>query len=729
MLAELFSELRRVTQVLTSSSGSEVARAHVASVRALTRLIEDLATQAPLPQQAPVHLETLLAEIVEQLAPLLEEHAVKIALERLCLHEPVVFADRERAHALLILLLGIVLDQSTPGDTITLTCRSSLGQLGVSMGAVHLTGDRRFWLISSLASRLSWHLVERPSGESRVELMFDAPREEAVPFSSSASGFQDDNSRFDEGRLSRLLGGLPDEGVRRLRTSFLETALRLSQSFGDSNPVGVDVMSAHSLKGAAAMLGADVLAELCSRLEDQLGDNQSPELPSLVAAIGKEVAWLEIRLARDVEPEGNHKQRAPASSLNLLIVDDDPFARSALAVMLGHLTSRQVVACASAGEALGALANYTEADPLDAIICDLRMPQVDGVTFIRQLAEVNYRGAVIVVSVAEVRLRQSVERLARSLGFQVVASLAKPASSGQLAAALSRVQEALRKSRSRAAPSHVLRAPRWTMEDLRAAIADGGVRPYYQPKVSLRTGLITGVEALARWIHPEFGVISPAVFLPMAVSGGLMEALLLRGVEHATEVLDAFPQLSVALNLEASTACDDAAIGRLMKLVQTRQIAPERLQFELTETDVDGDPRRVAEMLARLHLRGFHLAIDDFGTGRSTHQRIADIPFSDLKIDRQFVREGCREEAARAVVESSVVLARRLKMTTTAEGVETIEELEFVRRAGCDAVQGYFFSPPLPFEELKTFVAGFVPSTATSSGGGNPRNARQSSTS
>lgn len=574
-------------------------------------------------------------------------------------------------------------------------------------------------MISALAARQGWRLNERPGGEYRVELMFEAPRQEAVPFSSSSSGFQEDNSRFDEGRLSRLMGGLSDEGVRRLRASFLETAQKMSASLSASSPVGDELLVAHSLKGAAAMVGADVLSQLCSRLESQLREHtHSVELTALIAAIRKEVVWLEKRLARAIEPDdGQERTQRATAALNLLVLDDDPFVRSALAVMLGHLSTKRVVVCGTAEEALTQVARFTEAEPLDAVVCDLRMPEVDGVTFIRRLAEAQYRGALIVVSVADVRLRQSVERLARSLGLQVVASLAKPASSGQLASALARVQEALRKDRSRSAQSNVLRPPRWTEQDLRVALGDGGVRPYYQPKISLRSGQVVGVEALARWIHPEFGVISPAAFLPMAARAGLMDELLLSGVEHATEVLSGFPQLSVALNLEASTACDDQAISRLLKLVQSKRIAPERLVFELTETEVEGDPRRIVEMLARLQLGGFSLAIDDFGTGRSTHQRIADIPFSELKIDRQFVREGCREEAARAVVESSVMLARRLKMTTCAEGVETAEELAFVRRADCDKVQGYFFAPPLPFEQFKTFLANFVPLAQLSGSG------------
>jgi EAL domain-containing protein (putative c-di-GMP-specific phosphodiesterase class I)/CheY-like chemotaxis protein len=563
-----------------------------------------------------------------------------------------------------------------------------------------------------IAQRLSWKLEHQPGGEARIDLLFPAPKEEPeIPFASSASGFLENSSRFDEGRLSRLMGGLPDEGVRRLRDSFLETAQKLSEALDNGN---VNSASAHSLKGAAAMVGADVLAELCARLEGVAGrGDRSNEIAPLLNAIKKEVAWLKQRLARDIEPEAKHADRTPPTALHLMVVDDDPFVRSALAVMLGHLTSQPVVVCASAQEALDALANFTEAAPLDAIVCDLRMPQVDGVTFIRQLADAQFRGAVIVVSVADVRLRQSVERLARSLGLQVVASLAKPASSGQLASALQRVQEGLKKQRGRKVISKVLRGPRWTVDDLRAAIQNGGIKPYYQPKISLHSGRVTGVEALARWVHPEFGVISPAAFLPMAASAGLMSDVLLSSVEHVCQFLDAFPGLTVALNLEANTACDDEVMARVMKLVQAKKIAPERLHFELTETDVDQDPRRMIEMLARLHLRGFSLAIDDFGTGRSTHQRIADIPFSELKIDRQFVREACRdEEVARAVVESSVMLARRLKMATTAEGVETADELEYVRRAGCDAVQGYYFAPPLPFEELASFVAGFDSSAA-----------------
>lgn len=133
MLVDLFAELRRVTQVL-SSSRSEVARAHVAHVRALSRLIEDVATDVPLPQQAPLHLEAVVNETIEHLAPLIDEQAVKIALERLCLHEPVVFADRERAQHLLLMLMGIALEQCTPGDTLTVSFLSSQRQLGVSIG-------------------------------------------------------------------------------------------------------------------------------------------------------------------------------------------------------------------------------------------------------------------------------------------------------------------------------------------------------------------------------------------------------------------------------------------------------------------------------------------------------------------------------------------------------------------------------------------------------------------
>ena len=712
MLAELFAEHRRITQLLASSAGGAVASSHVAKIRALSRLIEDVATAAPIPQQAPVHLEAVVTEVIELLTPLLEEHAVSIGVERLVITEPLVFADRERAQHLLLLLLGVVLEQSTPGDTIVVACRSSQGQLGVSVGALRLRPDSRFGLLGAIAQRFSWRLLEQPGGDSRLDLLFDEAREEepAMPFASSASGFLDNSSRFDESRLSRLMGGLPDEGVKRLRTSFIETAQKLSQELDSPELTGT---AAHSLKGAAAMVGADVLAELCSRLEAISGHHdRSTEFPPLIAAIKKELGWLTTRLARPAEPDTKLVERRPPTSLHLMVVDDDPFVRSALAVMLGHLTTKPVVVCASAQEATQALARYTEAEPLDAIICDLRMPQIDGVTFIRQLADAQFRGAVIVVSVADVRLRQSVERLARSLGLQVVASLAKPASSGQLASALARVQEDLSKQRGKKATSKVLRGPRWSPEDLRAAIQNGGIRPYYQPKVSLRTGRITGAEALARWVHPEFGVIAPAAFLPMAAAEGLMNDILLSSVEYAAQFLETFPPMTIALNLEANTVCDDDAIARLMKLLQARNISPSRVYFELTESDVDSDPRRMVEMLARLQLRGFSLSIDDFGTGRSTNERIADIPFSELKIDRQFVREGCHEDASRAVVESSVVLARRLKMTTTAEGVETAEELEFVRGAGCDAVQGYFFAPPLPFDEFVSFAAGFDPAVA-----------------
>jgi diguanylate cyclase (GGDEF)-like protein/PAS domain S-box-containing protein len=244
--------------------------------------------------------------------------------------------------------------------------------------------------------------------------------------------------------------------------------------------------------------------------------------------------------------------------------------------------------------------------------------------------------------------------------------------------------------------------------DLHRALAEGQFRLVYQPQLDLRTGVITGVEALARWHHPERGVIGPLEFIPMAERLGLITRLdawaIGAACRQAREWIDAgLPPLNMAVNVSGH---DLASGDQLVELVRDElarnRLAPERLELELTESVALRDHRDVEVVLIKIRELGVHIALDDFGTGYSMLDRIRDLPIDTLKIDRSFVRR-TSSDGGRLVV-AIINMARSLGMGVVAEGVETEQELAFVERNGCDLVQGYLISHPIAAEEVAALM-------------------------
>jgi diguanylate cyclase (GGDEF)-like protein/PAS domain S-box-containing protein len=240
--------------------------------------------------------------------------------------------------------------------------------------------------------------------------------------------------------------------------------------------------------------------------------------------------------------------------------------------------------------------------------------------------------------------------------------------------------------------------------ELRAALADNQLELHYQPKVSLRSGRIVGAEALVRWRHPERGMVSPAEFIPLAEETGLIFEIGGWVLEEACRQIRAWKDAGlamppVAVNLSARQF-DRRLPSRILAVLDRHGVLPEQIMLEITESLLVGGADNVIAIMNELVAMGLALALDDFGTGYSSLAYLKKFPISTLKIDRSFVIGLPDEENDCAIARAIVTMAQQLRQEIVAEGVETPEQMAFLRDLGCDQLQGYLFSPAVTAVEF-----------------------------
>ncbi len=244
---------------------------------------------------------------------------------------------------------------------------------------------------------------------------------------------------------------------------------------------------------------------------------------------------------------------------------------------------------------------------------------------------------------------------------------------------------------------------------LRQAMAREELQLYYQPQLSLLDGHVIGAEALLRWQHPELGMVSPAEFIPLAEESGLIipigEWVLRTAASQMHAWLSAgLPDMVMAVNLSAIQFRQPRLPETVSRILEETGLSAEHLELELTEAVAMDDPQAAVEMMDKLHERGIRLSIDDFGTGYSSLSYLKRFKVYKLKIDQSFVRDITDDPEDKAIVTAIINLASSLGMHTIAEGVETAGQLAYLRLQGCDEVQGYYFSRPLPPEEFENYI-------------------------
>jgi len=249
---------------------------------------------------------------------------------------------------------------------------------------------------------------------------------------------------------------------------------------------------------------------------------------------------------------------------------------------------------------------------------------------------------------------------------------------------------------------------------LRRAVERNEFLLHYQPKLDLRTGAIAGVEALVRWQHPDWGMVSPAQFIPLAEETGLIvqigEWVLRTACEQSRKWREeGIPALRIAVNLSARQFAQKTLLRDVGKIIAESGLTPESLELEITESLVMHNPEQATQTLEELKAMGISLSIDDFGTGYSSLSYLKRFPLDCVKIDRSFIKDIPVDADDMAITKGVIALGHSLRLKVVAEGVETAEQLDFLRANDCDELQGFFFSKPLPSEEVTTFLKNHTP--------------------
>jgi diguanylate cyclase (GGDEF)-like protein len=245
--------------------------------------------------------------------------------------------------------------------------------------------------------------------------------------------------------------------------------------------------------------------------------------------------------------------------------------------------------------------------------------------------------------------------------------------------------------------------------DLRSALGRDQFELVYQPLVDLTTADVKGFEALLRWRHPERGLVSPAEFIPLAEEIGLINQIGAWVLRRACAEAATWPgHLTVAVNLSPVQFTSRTLVLDVVTALGSSNLAPRRLELEITEAVLLHDTDATLATLTHLKQLGVHISMDDFGTGYSSLSYLRKFPFDKIKIDQSFIRDLSSTPESMAIVRAVAGLGRSLGISTTAEGVETIEQLRTVKAEGCTQVQGYLLSRPLPARDIPRVLLAFA---------------------
>lgn len=388
-----------------------------------------------------------------------------------------------------------------------------------------------------------------------------------------------------------------------------------------------------------------------------------------------------------------------ASTIKILILDDEQFMLKLLARMLANQGFTSVVCCDNGRDALMQVDN--QATRPDLILLDLNMPGMDGIEFVRYLVDRQFTGSLILVSGEDERMLRTAEKLVQAHNIPMLGYLQKPVKPEALLAMLGLWAPPL--------PAKPIKAKKvYDVEEIGAAIKEGALINYYQPKVSVASCAVIGVETLVRWHHPVDGLIFPDQFIGVAEANGLINDLTRMVLTQAFAQEKKWQQAGLELRVAVNVSMDNLASldfqDLVVDLAAKAGISPHKVVLEVTESQLMGDMRVSLEILSRLRLKRFHLSIDDFGTGHSSLAQLRDIPFDELKIDQGFVHHAWKNETLRAIYDTSLALAKQLNMESVAEGVEDRDDWDLLRRTGCNLAQGNFISKPLLAEEIPAWI-------------------------
>ena len=337
--------------------------------------------------------------------------------------------------------------------------------------------------------------------------------------------------------------------------------------------------------------------------------------------------------------------------------------------------------------------------------CDLQMPEIDGVQMVRHLAELGYRGGLVLISGEDVRILHATQELARMLGLHLLDALQKPITVAQLRNVLDHF------AAEPFADTPKDRKPRriYTPNQITEAIKADEIGVFVQPQVAFSTRQLTGVETLARWHHPKDGLVYPDQFIRVAEESGLMPLLTAAVLRKSLQIAAGWAAMGLTPKISVNISMENLVTTGLAEQVEAMLsetgVPPSQLTLEVTESRMIQNRAAALDVLTRLRLKRIGLSIDDFGTGHSSLAQLRDLPFTELKIDQGFVHGAMLDSARGSICAASMMLARELGLVVVAEGVEDQNDWDYARAAGCDVAQGYFIARPMPPADLPSWLS------------------------
>ncbi len=382
----------------------------------------------------------------------------------------------------------------------------------------------------------------------------------------------------------------------------------------------------------------------------------------------------------------------------ILLVDDSAVQRQLMRAICGELSNLQIFEAADGRQALNLIYKLGN---IDLVVVDLNMPGMDGIELLQHLAKHAQIPAVILISGYAPELLENCGRAAKALGIALIAYLVKPIKPEELQRLVTELLLA-----SKLETHHQVSDAEVPLIEMVGGLAQNQFTAYFQPIFSLKTGAIVQCEALARWVHPQRGLLAPGTFIDRLDQEGYLTLLTRRVAQASFDMMQRAKfssEMRLSINLSRNQLEDAELLDWIHSQLLMRHLSPQQVVLEITENSAFANLGHTMTTLLRLRLRGFGLAIDDFGVGHTTMDMIKDLPMTELKFDMSLIKNIHREPRCQSIIDGMVRIAQELNLRMVAEGIDNLDDLNYLRQryAGFDLhLQGFLFSKPVPADQL-----------------------------
>lgn len=374
--------------------------------------------------------------------------------------------------------------------------------------------------------------------------------------------------------------------------------------------------------------------------------------------------------------------------INALIVDDShAILNFSSAVLKQQFGITKITTENNATEAIKLLQSSHD---INLLLLDLNMPELDGIQFLTKLAEAKYKGFVIIMSGVAPRIISTVEELAKRLNLNFLGTMLKPLDVKDFHDVLDNIGEPeVRKTEGRDLKIY----------EIIRAIKNESLEVFYQPQVNLHNRKVYGVEVLVRLDHPTLGIVSPDQFLSKIDQSELIDHLTFiifrKSFRDWLKWKKQGIELKLSLNISPHTLQQPKFVDELLEMMNEFTLPSEKICLEVTESTIAKDLSKELESLSRLNMKGIELALDDFGQDHASIERLQSLPINVLKLDKSFFIDRKNKQGQITIIESCIAFAKRLNMTTIAEGIEGNEQWKLAGELGCDVAQGFYLGKPM----------------------------------